>query len=84
MFQILSNADGSAGDAALRAMFAARKQVFVDLLRWDVPVLDGRFEIDQFDDDNATYLILLGCHAHLSCAVKRYASSSSCISSRTR
>jgi len=33
----------------LRAMFAARKEVFVDLLKWDLPVLDGRFEIDQFD-----------------------------------
>ena len=43
--------------AALRAMFAARKQVFVDLLKWDVPVIDGRFEIDQFDDEHAVYLI---------------------------
>jgi N-acyl-L-homoserine lactone synthetase len=45
--------------AALRAMFAARKQVFVDLLKWDIPVLDGRFEIDQFDDEHARYIILL-------------------------
>ena len=42
----------------LRAMFEARKQVFVDLLKWDVPVLDGRYEIDQFDDEHATYLIV--------------------------
>jgi acyl-homoserine lactone synthase len=33
--------------------------VFVDLLRWNVPVRDGRHEIDQFDDDHARYLILL-------------------------
>lgn len=39
-------------------MFEARKRVFVDLLRWDVPVLAGRFEVDQFDDGHATYLIL--------------------------
>ncbi len=45
---------------AMRAMFAARKQVFVDLLRWDLPVLDGQFEIDQFDTPDARYLILLG------------------------
>lgn len=44
---------------ALRAMFVARKEVFVDLLGWDVPVLDGRFELDQFDDVHARYLILL-------------------------
>ena len=43
---------------ALRAMFAARKRVFVDLLKWDVPVLDGRFEVDQFDDEQATYVIV--------------------------
>lgn len=42
----------------LRLMFEARKRVFVDLLRWDVPVLDNRYEIDQFDDAHATYLIV--------------------------
>ncbi|MCM8732423.1 acyl-homoserine-lactone synthase [Hephaestia sp. GCM10023244] len=41
-----------------RAMFAARKSVFVDLLRWDVPVVGGRYEIDQFDDEHARYLVL--------------------------
>src|SRR3546814_8713291 len=40
-------------------MFAARKQVFIDLLKWDLPALDGRFEIDQFDTPDARYLILL-------------------------
>ena len=43
---------------ALRAMFAARKRVFVDLLKWDVPVIDGRYEVDQFDDEHARYIIL--------------------------
>jgi acyl-homoserine lactone synthase len=42
----------------LRDMFEARKRVFVDLLKWDVPVLDGRFEVDQFDDEHAVYLIV--------------------------
>lgn len=45
-------------NTALREMFSARKRVFVDLLRWDVPVLDDRFEVDQFDTPDATYLIL--------------------------
>ena len=44
---------------ALRAMFEARKRVFVDLLGWDVPILAGRYEIDQFDTADAVYLILL-------------------------
>jgi len=51
---------------ALRLMFEARKRVFVDLLRWDVPVLDGRFELDQFDGGEAVYLVIpdeSGAHA---------------------
>ena len=46
------------GDRTLKAMFEDRKSVFVDLLKWDVPVLDGCFEIDQFDDSHATYIII--------------------------
>ena len=42
----------------VRAMFEARKRVFVDLLKWDVPVIAGRYEIDQFDDEHAAYLIV--------------------------
>ena len=45
-------------DPALRAMFEARKRVFVDLLKWDIPVLDGAYEIDQFDTPDASYLVL--------------------------
>jgi N-acyl-L-homoserine lactone synthetase len=43
----------------LGAMFEARKKVFVDLLAWDVPVVNDRYEIDQFDDQHARYLIVL-------------------------
>lgn len=55
---------GTGGDRmeeaeAMRAMFIARKEVFVDLLGWDVPVLDGQFELDHFDDRHARYLILM-------------------------
>lgn len=54
---------------AMRGMFAARKAVFVDLLGWEVPVLDGRYEIDQFDDEQARYLILTDDgHNHLASA----------------
>ncbi|PKP92520.1 MAG: autoinducer synthase [Alphaproteobacteria bacterium HGW-Alphaproteobacteria-16] len=58
MLQVLQPASSPASDVALRAMFAARKSVFVDLLKWDVPVLNGAYEIDQFDDVHATYVIL--------------------------
>jgi N-acyl-L-homoserine lactone synthetase len=50
--------DSTASDAVMRAMFEARKRVFVDLLGWDLPVLADRFEIDQYDDQHARYLIL--------------------------
>lgn len=43
----------------LRAMFEARKRVFVDLLGWDVPVLAGRYEIDEFDTPDAAYVLML-------------------------
>lgn len=49
---------GPGNDHILKSMFEARKRVFVDLLKWNVPVLDGRFEVDQFDDSHATYVIL--------------------------
>lgn len=42
----------------LEAMFAARKRVFVDLLKWNLPVLGGRYEVDRFDDEHAEYLIV--------------------------
>jgi acyl-homoserine lactone synthase len=58
MLQIVRFAAPPVPDAVMRAMFAARKAVFVDLLRWGVPVLDGRFEVDQFDDAHAQYIIL--------------------------
>jgi N-acyl-L-homoserine lactone synthetase len=59
MLQILDRAPQASADGALRAMFAARKQVFVDLLKWDLPVLAGAYEVDQFDNPDAEYLILL-------------------------
>ena len=59
MVQLLSTNIQTREDGALRAMFAARKRVFIDLLKWDLPVLEGQFEIDQFDNEHAHYLILL-------------------------
>lgn len=56
-------------DHVIRGMFAARKSVFVDLLKWDVPVLADKYEVDQFDDDHAIYLILTDTHGgHLGSA----------------
>jgi acyl-homoserine lactone synthase len=52
----------------LQAMFAARKRVFVDLLRWDLPVCEGRFEVDRFDDEHAEYLVVGADGRHLASA----------------
>lgn len=45
-------------DTALADMFAARKRVFIDLLGWELPVRNERFEVDQFDDAKAAYVLL--------------------------
>lgn len=58
MNYLLHSTTTGISDPILRAMFAARKQVFVDLLKWDVPVLNGEFEVDQFDDAHAQYLVI--------------------------
>lgn len=59
MAHLLSTDLQTGSDGALRAMFAARKRVFIDLLRWELPALDGQFEIDAYDNENAHYLILV-------------------------
>jgi acyl-homoserine lactone synthase len=46
-------------DPLARAMFADRKRLFVDLLGWNVPVVEGCYEIDCYDNADATYLVAL-------------------------
>ncbi|TPE62598.1 autoinducer synthase [Sandaracinobacter neustonicus] len=58
MLHVLRTSAPPDEDYVLRSMFAARKSVFVDLLKWDVPVIDDAYEVDQFDDGHATYLVL--------------------------
>lgn len=43
---------------AMGHMFEDRKRVFVDLLNWDVPIVDDRYEIDQFDGPDAVYMLV--------------------------
>jgi len=69
MVLLIDSSTGSISDVAFRSMFAARKSVFIDLLKWDLPVLEGRYEIDQFDDAHARYLIITDLdHQHLASA----------------
>jgi acyl-homoserine lactone synthase len=57
MIQIFRGAQAPGLNPILDAMHRDRKHVFVDLLKWDVPVVGGSFEIDQFDDERAIYLV---------------------------
>lgn len=41
----------------LDSMFRDRKKVFVDRLKWQLQVIDGEMEKDQYDTDRTIYLI---------------------------
>lgn len=43
----------------LEQMFRHRKVLFVDTLKWSVPVVDDVYEKDQFDTDSALYVLIL-------------------------
>src|SRR3546814_8720265 len=59
MILTIDNYPASAHRTALETMFADRKAQFVDFFDWDVPVVDGRFEIDQFDTAEAVYFVAI-------------------------
>lgn len=58
MLLIVDSTNRALEHKAMRSMFEARKHVFIDLLKWDLPALADRFELDHFDDADATYLIV--------------------------
>jgi len=57
MIRVIDKSNRTESQDALSAMHADRKAVFVDRLKWNVPVVDGRYEIDEFDNEHAVYLI---------------------------
>lgn len=59
MIRILNYDERSAEVQAFDTMFEDRKALFVDLLGWDLPVVDDQFEIDGFDREGAVYLVAL-------------------------
>lgn len=69
MLLIIDHQNRTYAYQALRSMFEARKRVFIDLLKWDLIALAGRFELDQFDDVDANYLIVTDANGeHLASA----------------
>ena len=66
MIHIIDNHLAPRNRPLLQSMFADRKRLFVDLFGWDVPVVDGQYEINQFDNAHTVYLIAAdddGSHA---------------------
>ena len=43
--------------ATVAQMHRDRKAVFVDTLKWNIPVVDDEFEMDEYDTEDAIYLI---------------------------
>src|SRR5690242_14133180 len=58
MIRIIENHLTAGDRRPLETMFADRKAQFVDFFQWDVPVVDGRFEKDEFDTDRAVYIVV--------------------------
>ncbi|ATE65236.1 autoinducer synthase [Rhizorhabdus dicambivorans] len=58
MIHVIDNHLAADCRALLQSMFADRKRLFVDLFGWDVPVVDGQYEIDQFDTAHAIYIVI--------------------------
>lgn len=57
MIHIVEGLGTPADQQLLESMFEDRKRLFIDLLDWDLTVVDGRLEVDRFDDAYATYII---------------------------
>lgn len=62
MIRIFHGAHALGTSRLVDDMHRDRKLIFVDLLRWEVPVIDGEYEVDQFDTDAAVYLVAAGAH----------------------
>lgn len=58
MIHVIDKHLAAANQPLLHSMFADRKRLFVDLFGWDVPVIDGQYEIDQFDNEYTVYVIV--------------------------
>lgn len=57
MVSLVTSANRVRYATELDGMFRDRKRVFVDRLKWDLPVVDEIYEKDIYDTDRASYLI---------------------------
>lgn len=58
MIHIIENHSTTPAEPLIDGMYVDRKRLFVDLFGWDVPIVDGRLEMDQFDTGDAVYIIV--------------------------
>ncbi|MBS0472976.1 MAG: GNAT family N-acetyltransferase [Proteobacteria bacterium] len=59
MVDVVTSCNRHKYESQLALMHEDRRRIFVESLKWDIPVVDGRFEKDQFDNDDAVYLLAL-------------------------
>lgn len=64
MIHIIDHHRAAAHQRLLDDMFEDRRRLFVDLFGWDIPVIDGRFEIDQFDTADTVYVVAADERGH--------------------
>ena len=59
MIEVVSKTNRHEYDSELDQMFRMRHTVFVDQLKWDLPLAKNGLEKDQFDTDDTIYLLSL-------------------------
>jgi acyl-homoserine lactone synthase len=57
MVLVVTGADRPRHACLLAEMHRHRKRVFIDRFGWELPVADGEQEVDQFDGEDAVYLL---------------------------
>ena len=57
MVAVVNAANRADHVSTVAQMHRDRKAVFVDTLKWNIPVVDDEFEMDEYDTEDATYLI---------------------------
>ena len=56
----MTGSDRSNNQVVFGEMFRQRKIVFHDHKNWDVQIVDGQYEVDQYDREDTSYLMAFG------------------------
>lgn len=75
MLHVIDNHLAAESRPLLQSMFADRRRLFVDLFGWDVPVVDGIYEMDQFDTADTIYLIVADEHGDHEASIRLFPTS---------